>query len=162
MPTDRFLIAAVTDRLIYGSETIFDPADARILLDALPRRKVPRWEFGMYGKVPGGSTEGYAAGVGSTTIDDDKERSFAFSTRKDAWIRAGQWKLGWSKRRGMQTIEIEQVMSDMTEEGRSAKIHYTNYGTPTGMDILASKSFALLTIEVVVQIWRPWKVPVSV
>lgn len=158
MSTDRFLIAATTDRLIYGSETTFDPADARALLDALPRRPAPKWEFGIFGKMPGGSTQGYAAGVGNTNIEK-KERTFEFSTAKDVWTRAGQWKLAWAKKRAGQIVEIQQVMANPEDEGRGARIHYTHDGTPIGMDIQAPRSFGLLNIEVVVPTWRPWKVP---
>jgi hypothetical protein len=160
-PIDRFLIAAVTDRLIFDSETVFDPADARILLDALPHRKTRTWGFGMSGKLPGGTTEGFAAGVGSTNVEDEKERSFSFGMRQDSWTRAGQWKLKWSRKRGMQTVEIQQVMADETDEGKGARIHYAADGTPTAMDIQAARSLGLLNIEVVVPRWQPWKRPAS-
>lgn len=161
MPIDRFLLAAVTDRLIYGSETAFDPDDARILLDALPHRKTTSWQFGISGKRPGGTTRGYAAGVGSTKVEDEKERTFEYATGKDAWTRAGQWKLMGFRKRGMPFVEIQQVMSDPTDDGRGAKIHYTADGTPTAMDLRHVKNFRLLNIGVVIPVWRPWKVPAS-
>jgi hypothetical protein len=153
MAIDRFLLAAVTDRLIYGSETVFDPGDARILFDALPHRKTSSWHFGISGKLPGGTTEGYAAGV------DEKERTFEYATGKDDWSRAGQWKLMWFPKRGMQFVEIQQVMSDPGDEGRGARIQFTSDGAPVSMDIQYARTFGLLTISLVFPMWRPWKVP---
>ncbi len=158
-PIDRFLIAAVTDRLIYDSETVFDPADALVLLDALPYRKNASWLFGISGKMPGGSTEGYAAGLGNAKAEDNKDRTFEFSTGKDAWTRAGQWKLMRFRKRGAQYVEIQQVMADIEDKGRGARIHYSADGTPTAMDIQDSREFGLLNISVVIPAWRPWKVP---
>ncbi len=158
MAIDRFLIAAVTDRLIYASETTFDPADARTLLDAIPRKPAPRFGFSIFGTKPGGTSQGYAAGIGNATIDD-KDKTFAYATDRDSWTRAGQWKLRW-RRAGMnQAIEIEQVMADPTDDGRSARIHFDSAGNPTGMDIQVSKQFGLWRIVVIVPGWRPWKVP---
>jgi hypothetical protein len=158
MSTDRFLLAAVTDRLIFGSETTFDPADARTLLDAMPRRQAPRWEMGILGRLPGGSARGYSPGVGNTSVEE-KERTFAFSTGQDAWARAGQWKLAWRKTRGGQTVEIQQVMAGPADDGRGARIHYAPDGAPVAMEIQTPRSFGMLYIEVVVPAWRPWKVP---
>jgi hypothetical protein len=158
MAIDRFLLAAVTDRLIYGSETVFDPDDARILLDALPHRKKSSWQFGISGKLPGATTEGYAAGVGSTKMEDEKERTFEYATGKDDWSRAGQWKTMWFRKRGMQFVEIQQVMSDPGDEGRGARIQFTGDGMPVSMDIQDARTFALLNISVVFPVWRPWKV----
>ena len=159
MAIDRFLLAAVTDRLIYGSETVFEPDDARILLDALPRRKLPFWQFGIAGTLPGRSTRGYAAGIGSTKIEDGKDRTFEYSTHKDAWTRAGQWKLLWFRKRATQFVEIQQFMADPTQEGRGARIRYTPTGTPKSMDIRDAREFGLLNVSLVFPVWRPWKLP---
>ncbi len=159
MAIDRFLLAAVTDRLIYGSETMFGSHDARILLDALPHRKKSSWRFGIAGKLPGGTTRGYAAGVGSTKIEDEQGRTFEYATDQDHWTRAGQWKLLWFRKRGMQVVEIEQAMSHFDEEGRGARIHYATDSTPTGMDIRVERNFVLLNVTLAVPGWRKWKVP---
>ena len=156
---DRFLIAALADRLIYDSETVFDPADARALLAALPRRRSPRFEFGIAGKTRGGSSRGYAAGVGSVKVKDDKERPFSYATGQDAYVRAGQWKLLWIGKRGWQYVDIEQVMSDPTEEGRGARVRYEPDGTPVGMDIRSNRAFRLLNVTLVFPGWKPWKTP---
>lgn len=158
---DRFLITAIVDRLIYDDETTFAADDARTLLSLLPRGRSPRFELGLRGKMSGGSTRGVAAGHGDVQIDD-KDRSFSYSTSSDLHTRAGQWKLIWIGRRTGQFVEIEQVMADVTEEGRGALIRYDRTGTPLGMDIRIERSFRLLWSPIVVSVpgWRPWKTPV--
>ncbi len=158
MAIDRFLIAAVTDRLIYASETAFDPEDAGILLGAIPRKPAPRFGFGIFGTRQGGATEGFAAGVGNTTIED-QEKTVAYATDRDSWTRAGQWKLRWHKAGTHQAIEIEQVMADPTGDGRAARIRFDAAGTPIGMDIQVGRKFGLWRIVVIVPGWRPWKRP---
>ena len=73
---DRFVLAAIVDRLIYASDTTFGADDARTLLDALPRKPSPWIQFGVAGKMSGGSSRGFAAGVGDVQIKDDKDRQF--------------------------------------------------------------------------------------
>jgi len=159
-PPDRFVLAATVDRLIFGSETHFSADDARLVLGALPRRRVGWFQLGIKGKFSGGSTSGIAAGVGDVRIDD-KDRSFEYATDADRQVRVGQWKLMWIGRRGAQYVEIEQVMADATDEGRGALIHYDLSGRPVGMDIRTVKSFSLFWSPVVIMIpgWKPWKLP---
>ena len=90
---DRFLIAALTDRLIYGDETTFSADDARQLLDALPQTRSPWIQLGIAGKMSGGSSRGFAAGVGDVQVKDKKDRQFEYHSASDAFTRAGQWKL---------------------------------------------------------------------
>lgn len=160
-PIDRLLIAAVVDRLIYASDTTFDPEDARTLLDALPRRRVPWIEIGAKGQVSGGSAQGFAAGVGNVRVDDDRKRKFDVSTAADAYIRAGQWKVLCIPRRRGPLVEIEQVMADPLDEGRGARLRYSSQGAPVGMDIRVVRSIRLLFSWLIVQVpsWRPWKTP---
>ncbi len=153
------MIAAIVDRLIYGSETGFDPEDARVLLDALPHRKTPRFEIGVIGRIKGGTSQGYAAGVGSVKVDDKNNRDFAFSTSKDATTRAGQWKLLWSGSRRGQMVEIEQVMSDVIEDGRGARVLYDLMGEPMAMDIRVTRAFKFFAIVLMFPAWKPWKMP---
>jgi hypothetical protein len=112
--------------------------------------------------MSGGSRKGFAAGVGDVRIKD-KERQFEYSSASDAYSRAGQWKLMWIGRRGRQFVEIEQVMADVTDEGRGAMICYDASGDPFRMDIRVNRSFRLFWTPMLVVIpgWRPWKVPGS-
>src|SRR4051794_2042585 len=73
-PLDRFVVAATVDRLIYDSDTTFEPEDARVLLDVLPHRRTPWIELGVAGKMSGGSTRGFAAGVGNVDLKNHKDR----------------------------------------------------------------------------------------
>ena len=159
-PVNRFLIAATVDRLIYDSEITFLAEDARTLLHAIPRGRSPWFEVGLRGKTSGGSSRGVSPGHGNIQVDD-QERKFDYSTASDLYTRAGQWKLLWIGRRNVQTIEIEQVMSDLTDEGRGARISYDGDGTPLAMDIRINRSFRLFWSPVVIVIpgWRPWKTP---
>jgi hypothetical protein len=158
---DRLLITATVDRLIFGDPDIFSADDARTLLDALPRKRVPWIEIGAKGKVSGGSTRGFAAGVGDVKVEDDQARKFDVSTSSDAYTRAGQWKLlRYDRRRGTH-VEIEQVMADPTDEGRGARLRYRHDGTPLGMDIRVVRNVRLLFSMFILQLpgWRPWTQP---
>jgi hypothetical protein len=158
---DRFVIAALVDRLIYDNDSTFSADDARVLLDALPRKSSPWIQLGVAGKMSGGSSRGYAAGVGDVRIKDDKDRQFQYNTGDGAYTRAGQWKLLWIGKRTRQYVEIEQVMADATDEGRGALISYESDGTPIRMDIRFNRSFRLFWSPVVLMFpgWRPWKMP---
>ena len=162
LPFDRFQVAAAVDRLIYGDDATFDPDDARLVLAQLPRGHSPWLQFGVAGKMSGGSRKGFAAGVGDVRIKD-RERQFEYHSANDAYSRAGQWKLMWIGRRGRQYVEIEQVMADVTDEGRGAMVCYDASGKPLRMDIRVNRSFRLFWTPMLVVIpgWKPWKVPVA-
>jgi hypothetical protein len=161
-PVDRFLITATADRLIYGDPDIFSAEDARTLLQALPRKRVPWIEIGAKGHVSGGSAQGFAAGVGNVKVEDDRTKKFDVSTSADAYTRAGQWKLlRYDRRRGTH-VEIEQVMADPLDEGRGARLVYRPDGTPVRMDIRVVRNVRILFSVLILQVpgWRPWKQPV--
>ena len=52
-------------------------------------------------------------------------------------------------------------MSDVTDEGRGARVIYDLSGRPLAMDIRVNRSFSLFWTPVVIVIpaWRPWKTP---
>ncbi len=158
---DRFLIAAIVDRLIYADDATFSVDDARQLLDALPRQRSPWIQLGIAGKMSGGSSRGFAAGVGDVEIKSDKDRQFQYNSADGAYTRAGQWKLMLVSKRSRQFVEIEQVMADATDEGRGALICYEADGTPIRMDIRFNRSYRLFWSPVVFVIpgWKPWKTP---
>jgi hypothetical protein len=158
---DRLLITATVDRLIYGDPDRFDPEDARTLLQALPKKRVPWIEIGAKGQMPGGSAQGFAAGVGNVRVDDKRKRRFDVSTSRDAYTRAGQWKLLRYDGRHGTRVEIEQVMADPLDEGRGARMHFLPDGTPVAMDIRVVHNFRLLFSVFTLQLpgWRPWKRP---
>jgi hypothetical protein len=131
------------------------------LLDALPHRRTPLLALGVSGKISGGSQRGYAAGIGSVKVKDDKDRQFEYSSSPDAYTRAGQWKLIWYRKRSRQFINVQQVMADVTDEGRGARICYSIRGEPLSMDIRINRSFSLFWSPIVIVLpgWRPWKMP---
>jgi hypothetical protein len=160
-PVDRLLITATVDRLIYGDPDTFCPDDARTLLAALPRKRVPWIEIGAKGQVSGGSAQGFAAGVGNVRVEDERRKKFDVSTSSDAYTRAGQWKLlRYDRRRGTH-VEIEQVMADPLDEGRGARLRYRPDGTAVGMDIRVVRNVRLVFSIFILQLpgWRPWKQP---
>ena len=161
VPFDRFQVAAAVDRLIYGDPETFDPQDAVLLLSQMPRKPVPWIQFGIIGKMSGGSRRGYAAGVGDVKIKDNRDRQFEYHTADDAYMRAGQWKLMWIGKRDRQYVEIEQVMSVDAEEGRGALLCFSGNGEPLRMEIRVNRSFRLFWSPVIVVIpgWKPWKLP---
>ncbi len=154
------LIAALADRLIYDSDTTFAADDARQLLGLLPRTRPPLFELGVRGKMSGGSTRGYAAGVGDVKMED-KDKSIDYSTGQDHYTRAGQWKLVWYGKRAGQFIDIEQVMTDVMDDGRAARLGFDLAGEPIGMDIRFSREFRLFWSPIVIAFpgWRHWKQP---
>lgn len=157
------MLAATIDRLIYGSETTFSAGDARLLLHSVPHRPSPWIQLGIAGKMSGGATRGFAAGVGDVAVKDKKDRQFQYVTGSDAATRIGQWKLLWIGKRHRQFVEIEQVMADACDEGRGALVCYDASGTPLRMDIRFNRSFRLFWSPVVVVFpgWRPWKTPLA-
>ena len=161
-PVDRLLIAAIVDRLIFGDPDTFGGEDARALLAAVPKRRVPWIEIGAKGKVSGGAASGFAAGVGNVKVKDGRDRKFDVSTSSDAYTRAGQWKLLRLDRRSGAQVEIEQVMADPLDEGRGARLRYLPGGEPVGMDIRVVRNVRLLFSVFILQIpgWKPWKRPV--
>jgi hypothetical protein len=160
-PVDRLLITAVVDRLIYGDADTFSVEDARTLLDAVPRKRVPWIEIGAKGKVSGGSAQGFAAGIGNVKVKDERDRKFDVSTSSDVYTRAGQWKLLRYDRRSGTHVEIEQVMADPLDEGRGARLVYRFDGTPVRMDIRVVRNVRLLfsVLTLALPGWRPWKLP---
>ncbi|HYZ20734.1 MAG TPA: hypothetical protein VE690_01130 [Rhodopila sp.] len=160
---DRFVLAALIDRLIYGDEAHFSAEDARQLLASIPHKPSPWIQLGIAGKMSGGSTRGFAAGVGDVKVKNDRDRQFQYATGGDAVTRVGQWKVMWIGKRTRQFIEIEQVMADATDEGRGALVCYDMQGAPLRMDIRFNRSFRLFWSPIVVVFpgWKPWKTPVS-
>jgi hypothetical protein len=159
---DKFQLAAVTDRLIYGSETTFSPDDARELDRLLPH--LPRWQR-LLDFIPvqlkagvqssGQSRKGFAAGVGSVTLREGGE-SFEFDSHGRRVIRAGQWKLS----RVGTDIHIEQVMADESDDARSARLEFSG-GEPVALLLLAQRMLEIGPFCVGYGTFKAWKAPVA-
>jgi len=157
---DRLLLSALADRLIFGDPDTFSTEDARELARLLP--DVRRWHsfmtdwlpgFSSSVKLPGSSSAGFAAGVGQVSIKGEG-RSFEYDSRGRRIVRAGQWKL---HRRGAM-IQIEQVMSDDMDEGRTAMLTF-HPGEPMEMLLLAQVTLSIGPLHIGFARFRPWKVP---
>jgi hypothetical protein len=154
---DRFLIAAVVDRLMFGAETTFGAGDARQLAQLLPHEARSGWlgrflGLGIEAGISGGSTRGHAAGVGDVEIRDNKPRTVKLSTEDRGTVRAGQWKLRWSGRH----IEIDQV-ADVGPLARSARLMFDRADAPVGMVQMVNREFGPFVIGT----YRPWKEPIG-
>jgi hypothetical protein len=147
----------IVDRLVYGSTHTFDPADALLLARIMPRKGfLTGLGFGIEakGSMPGGTSQGAAAGVGNVSMRDG-DRSFELDSAAGRMVRAGQWKLVRSAR----SILIEQVMGDFSE-GRTARIDYRG-GQPIRMCLVVDVSLAFGPITLNLGRFRPWKTPYS-
>ena len=119
------LLSALEERLIYGDGDTFSRQDAPDLAELLPspgwRARLAEWlpDVGVRGSLPGASAAGFAAGVGNTSMPGEKI-TFDLDSRGRRVVRAGQWKL----HRTSKGIEIEQVMADDADEGRSARVEF--------------------------------------
>ena len=156
MGVDKFRLAALVDRLIYGSDTTFSHADARELYELIPpehrRKRFGGWfQVSAKGSVSGGSASGVAAGVGNVSTPGE-DKSFEFDSAGRRVMRAGQWKI----HPGPDKVEIEQVMATEFDEGKSALILYRS-GEPLRMEILAQKELRLGFIGVRYGTYVPWK-----
>ena len=154
-PVDRLLIAAIVDRLIFGSDTTFQVADAMALTRLLPRDARTGFlgrffGLGLEASFPGGSTRGHAAGVGNVEIRDDKPRTVKFATDASGAIRAGQWKLRWAGRH----VEIDQV-TDVGPDARSVRLMFDRGGAPMQMVQMVHRQFGPFMIGA----YQAWKVP---
>jgi hypothetical protein len=152
---DRFLLAALVDRLVSDTEATFAVSDALQLAQLLPREA--RASFfgrffgaGIQADISGGSTRGHAAGVGDVEVRDDRPRTLRLSTGERGVVRAGQWKLRWAGRH----VEIDQV-ADVGPMPRSARLVFNRDGTPRELVQLGYQKFGPLVIGTL----RPWKRP---
>jgi hypothetical protein len=154
----RLLLSALADRLVFGDPDTFDPADARELASLMPPSSwSARWlgdwvpEFRVKGEMPGSSSAGFAAGVGNVSVGGDR-LTFDLDSHGRRIVRAGQWKLSWSG----QSIQIEQVMADNLEDGRTALVKFRG-GAPIGMDLLATTDMTIGVFTFTRAVFNPWK-----
>jgi len=157
---DRFTIAALVDRLIYGAEMHFDQNDAITLYKTIPpemlRGGLSDWfQVSAKGSVSYGNMAGSSPGHGEIRVPTDGS-SFDFDSAGRRVVRAGQWKIYAKRNR----LEIEQVMASGNDEGRVARIDYQR-GMPVRMEILGHKVLSLGFIKLTLGVFRPWKYPLE-
>jgi hypothetical protein len=157
---DRLVLSALAERVIFDDAATFSRDDARELDRRLPVPRGPRWLSRLWpdvvvgGSLPGRSASGFAAGVGNMSFKEDGP-SFSLDSRGRRVTRAGQWKLI----RIGGDIEIEQMMADDSDEGRTARIDFQR-GEPVRMCILVMVEFCIGRLCFSTGRFRPWKVPV--
>jgi hypothetical protein len=156
---DRLLLSAIADRLIFGAPHTFSRDDARELARLLPVMPGTGWlsrllpDISAKGSLPGRSTAGFAAGLGGVSLKGD-HFSFDLDSRGRRVVRAGQWKLI----RSGQAIEIEQVMADDGDEGRTARVEFRQ-GEPVRMCLLMATEINIGPLSLAKGQFQPWKVP---
>ena len=134
----RMELAALCDRIIYRDGAV-GLGDAKRLYELVPLDDGPSVSLSLTTNSSGGSSSGFAAGVGSVDIRDDRRQDKTRSFEVGEYIRAGQWKVTHRSYvkdhgpigigffgKGNTTIEIEQVMS----ENKGFRIVYDRSGTP--------------------------------
>ncbi|MBI0433671.1 hypothetical protein [Roseomonas sp. KE0001] len=166
---NRFLLAAVVDRIIYGQEDTFRREDACELLRQMPAPHPLRLlrlpiEFKAQGSMPGRRMSGSAAGLGDVSVDGDR-RSFAYDSQAGRTVRVGQWKLqhtaGFREAlRGQALIEIVQMVGEAGREGRSAVLAYQR-GEPVELRGFRQNVKSIGLFSFIVSRSVPWKKPVQ-
>jgi hypothetical protein len=159
---DRLQLSALADRLIFGDPDRFDRADALELAQLLPpsvrralwRRLLP--DIQARGQLPGKTSAGFAAGIGQVSLKEPGG-SFSLDSRGRHVFRAGQWKFF----RSGNSIEIEQVMADDTDVGRTARVDYRN-DEPVRMCLLQRKEITIGFLCFGMAEFQPWKTPSEV
>ena len=155
----RLILSALVERLIYADEATFKREDALELAELLPTprglsvlsRLLPRLK--VKGRLPGASAAGFAAGVGNVSAEGD-QISFDVDSRGRQIVRAGQWKL----HRDGKAIEIEQVMTDDGDEGRTARLEFV-HGQPARMMLLNKREISVGPLVMSSGHFISWKLP---
>ncbi|KAA2211261.1 hypothetical protein [Teichococcus oryzae] len=165
---NRFLLAAVVDRIIYGQEDTFRHEDAAELLRQMPapnpwrQLRLP-FEFRVEGSMSGSRMSGSAAGLGDVSVQGDG-RSFAYDSQAGHTVRVGQWKLRhsasfWEALRGHATIEIVQTLGEAGQDGRSAALVYQR-GEPVELRSFRQQEKFIGKYAIINSRAVPWKTPV--
>jgi hypothetical protein len=155
----RMQLSAIADRLVFGDPSTFVPDDALnlagLLLNApnqgLLARLLP--DVRVRASLPDMTLTGFAAGAGNVSIGGD-HTSFDLDIRGRRVVRAGQWKLC----RAGSSIEIEQVMADEMDDGRTARVEYKR-GNPVRMSLLVTNEITIGPLALARARFRPWKLP---
>lgn len=153
MTINRMAIAAIVDRLIYGDEHTFGYTDAVQLDNLIPKTDPPAWwrriiSYRVSGRISGGQTKGYAAGVGNVSLPK-ADREFDYDSLGREMIRAGQWKIFRDGRH----IRIEQMASD-GPMSPAALLKFNRDRLPQRMDRMEYFGYVVMVGR-----FRPWKNP---
>ena len=157
--SDRIAISSLAERLVFGDSATFRREDALELARLLPSGQgrgllsglLP--SVGVKANLPGSSAAGFAAGVGNVAVGGG-EISFDVDSRGRRVVRAGQWKICWVGR----SIEIEQVMANDSDGGRTARVEFRR-GEPVGMSLLSPTEWTFGPFVLATGQFQKWKSP---
>jgi len=111
---DRFEINAAIERLV-AEGTVFDPADAALLIDKVPLTGAGGVEFRFDDEKPQTGLEGFAAGVGRFRDEKSGRSTKRVSTVPEP-VRVGGYKI-WHRAGGI-VIELMWADTDLEKDGR--------------------------------------------
>ncbi|MEA1648792.1 hypothetical protein UAJ10_07155 [Nitrospirillum sp. BR 11164] len=154
--SQRLVIGALVDRIVFGEEDVFSSRDAAELHRLLPATGIAKFSF--EGTFSGPASQGgFAAGVGDVQLDGEKQVRVKAGGGRE--VRAGQWRLSCNRR----CIQIVQVMGDDGNEGRACLLRFHRDGRPR--DLMGRVTRALhipwTPISVAFGTWAYWKAPVT-
>lgn len=130
---------ALIDRLVAAGSDTFDPAEASRLLDLIPCERRHRWfAFSLRGQVPGGSTKGHAAGVGTAEMENDG-RSIKVNFNGDRIWRIGGYKV--THRPGEMAIGLMMDVNPLTAE--ECFLVYREQNKPLRLELETQRGFTL-------------------
>jgi hypothetical protein len=157
----RLRLTACLDRLIYESQGTFRRSDAQELDRLMPR--LPRWRAFLSQWLPHLSGQFHASdlphsgsspGIGNIEIRDGTI-SVEYDSLSNQNVRAGQWKLSRSGR----DIDIEQMMSDDTDNGRKARLIFRG-GHPARLLLHVQTHLVFGGLSFSIGALKPWKNPI--
>lgn len=153
---DRLAINSLVDTLVADGDR-FDAGQASQLIAKLPLspRSSP---FGFTAKVSGeGTSQGYAAGIGDTSVAGEETKTFTAGT--DRRWRIGGYKL--EHKPGL--IEISLLWEDTFEEstGKVCRLTYEPTSRkPVGMFLARDLSVSIGPLHLTYgRVFDPWKRP---
>lgn len=130
---------ALIDRLVADDVDTFDPADAARLLDLIPCDRRRRWfAFSLRGQLPGGTTKGHAAGIGTAEMENDG-RSIEVNFNGERLWRIGGYKV--THYPGELTIGLMMDVNPLTAE--ECFVVYRDRDKPLRLELATERGFTL-------------------
>lgn len=130
---------ALIDRLVADDIDTFDPAEASRLLELVPCERRRRWfAFSLRGQLPGGTTKGHAAGVGTAEMENDGW-SIEVNFNGDLVWRIGGYKV--THRPGEMTIGLMMDVNPLTAE--ECFLVYRDQNKPLLLELATERGFTL-------------------
>lgn len=150
---------ALIDRLVADDIGTFDPAEASRLLDLIPCERRRQWfAFSLRGQMPGGTTTGHAAGIGTAEMENDG-RSIEVNFNGDLVWRIGGYTV--THRPGEMTIGLMMDVNPLTAE--ECFLVYRDQYKPLRLEVKTQRGFTLplgrFSFELSIPGRQVWKHP---